>query len=122
MECDINSIMANEIEEYKRATLESPKIRKLNGLFEQGFNHTHIARILIILAEGLGELAIETGVGGDKGQSGAVIKIFTRKKNITDNVEEAIRRVELLLEIVNAQNRKELTSEALQLLKGLPNI
>jgi hypothetical protein len=38
-------------------------------------------------------------------------------KNMTSNIQVAIKRVKLLLEIVNAENREELSREALMLLK-----
>jgi len=41
-------------------------------------------------------------------------------ENMTDNVQEIVRRAKLFLEIVKAQSRKELSIEALSLLDGLP--
>lgn len=43
-------------------------------------------------------------------------------ENMTENIQESIRRVKLMLEIVSAQNRKELSIEALSLLEGLPSM
>ena len=111
------------------------------------------------------EMGIEADVGNTKGQSGARIKIFIRRKkiqielrhrtksqeewikqhflqleayplrradnvffpdkwrgskNMTEDIQEAIRRVKLFLEIVSAKSRKDLSQQATSLLEGLP--
>jgi len=41
---------------------------------------------------------------------------------MTEDITEAIRRVNLFLEIVSAKSRKDLSQETLSLLEGLPKI
>lgn len=41
---------------------------------------------------------------------------------MTEDLNEAKRRVELMLEIVSAEDREKLSSNAAELLQGLPKI
>ncbi|MBZ9688488.1 GIY-YIG nuclease family protein [Clostridium estertheticum] len=46
LDVDISTIAENELEEYNNSKAESPKIRRLKDLFEQGYGYNAIARIL----------------------------------------------------------------------------
>lgn len=59
-ECYINSIMENEMNEHDKNELEKPKIKKINELFEKGFDYTNIARIIAKNLDESVALAIES--------------------------------------------------------------
>lgn len=57
---DISAIAKNELEEYSNLPTESPKIKKLKELFEEGYSYNNIARILAKNLDEITALALES--------------------------------------------------------------
>ena len=75
--CDTNSIMEHAKEGSNKLTSASPKLQKINELIKQGFDHTHIARIIARSLNESTALAVEA----------CLIKTVYGIKNLTNLVE-----------------------------------